>query len=247
MFPGFAQRHKVAITDEVLELLEAAGMAAAKKAKPGEYSLPQNSARMLRNLETIRGLVHDTEFMKVFPITLAIGSCFVQAVYEDTARRRFGTTELNMGQIFWTAGATLESIGRMLKQRKPIATEKGRANVERLELIKKIRAHQVKKLTPKEIKQALEIAGHYVSPTEALRLFEWRRNSPQLRKFCSQTVLQKVSRSTWHVSASDLFSAGLIGSPVSKTPSANAMRSQFDRSVVANPRLLARLRDELRC
>ena len=78
--------------------------------------------------------------------------------------------------ILWTAGATLEWLGKMLKERKPIPINvgKGRANVELLELIRNIRTHQVKKLKPTELRQALEYAGYHVSDEEALRLFEWR-------------------------------------------------------------------------
>jgi hypothetical protein len=67
-------------------------------------------------------------------------------------------------------------LGKTLKERKPIpiSVGKGRANVELLELIRQIRTHQVKKLKPSELKQALEYAGYHISDEEALRLFEWR-------------------------------------------------------------------------
>jgi hypothetical protein len=48
--------------------------------------------------------------------------------------------------MFWAAGATLECFGQMLKERKPPDLGKGRANVELLELIRKIRTHETKKL-----------------------------------------------------------------------------------------------------
>ncbi len=92
----------------------------------------------------------------------------------DTAQTHI--TELTGNQMSWAVGATLEWLGKMLKAGKPIPiySDKGRAGVERLELIRTIRAHQKRKLTPKEMRQVLEYAGYHVSDAEALRLFEWR-------------------------------------------------------------------------
>jgi hypothetical protein len=45
-----------------------------------------------------------------------------------------------------------------------------------------------------------------------------RRKSPQLRRFCSQTGLEKVPHFTQQASFVALFSEGHIGSPVSTTP-----------------------------
>src|ERR1700730_12881844 len=47
---------------------------------------------------------------------------------------------------------------------------------------------------------------------------ENREKSPQLRRFCSQTVLEKVPHFTQPASFVALFSEGHIGSPVSTTP-----------------------------
>lgn len=121
-------------------------------------------------------LTNEPELRKAFPVVAAFGLMFAQDIYSEIALHKFGTRELSVDQGFWTAGATLEWFGKMLKERKPtpIRVGKGRANVELLELIRTIRTHQVKKLKPSELKQALEYAGYHVSDEEALRLFEWR-------------------------------------------------------------------------
>jgi hypothetical protein len=174
LFPGFAQGRKMVITSELLQSLEAAGMPMGENFKPGEHKLPENTARIFENLEMIQELFNEAEFRKISPIIAAFGLMFVQDVYSGIAIHKFGTRDLSVDQMFWTAGATLEWFGRMLRERKPPDLGKGRANVELLELIRTIRAHQAKKLTPTELRQALEYAGYHVSDEEALRLFEWR-------------------------------------------------------------------------
>ena len=178
LFPGFAHGRSVAVTPQLLEQLEALGMPMGESFKPGEHKLPENTARLFANVQMILELSSEPEFQKAFPIIAAFGLVFVQDIYSRIALEKFGTTELSANQMFWTAGATLEWFGKMLKERKAIPFNvgigKGRANVERLELIRKILAHLTKKLTPKELRQALEYAGYYVSDEEALRLFEWR-------------------------------------------------------------------------
>src|SRR6266404_4374223 len=122
----------------------------------------------------------------------------VQDAYSEIALHKFGTRELNVDQGFWTAGATLEWFGKMLKERKPIpiSVGKGRANVELLELIRQIRTHQVKKLKPTELREALEYAGYHVSDEEALRLFEWRAKKKGNCRFRSKEAQGKKSPET---------------------------------------------------
>jgi hypothetical protein len=176
LFPGFAQRRPVVITSELLEQLKAVGIPMGENLQPGEHKLPKNMARLFENFQMVQELTSEPEFRKAFPVVAAFGLMFVQDIYSKIALHQFGTNELNAKQMFWAAGATLEWFGKMLKEQKavPITTGKGRANVELLELIRHIRTHQVKKLTPKELKQALGYAGYHVSAEEALRLFEWR-------------------------------------------------------------------------
>jgi hypothetical protein len=175
LFPGFAQGRTVVITAELLEQLKAIGMPMGD-ALPGEHKLPENLARLVENFKMFQELTSEPELRKAFPVVAAFGLMFAQDIYSEIALHKFGTRELNVDQGFWTAGATLEWFGKMLKERKPIpiTVGKGRANVELLELIRNIRTHQVKKLKPTELRQALEYAGYHVSDEEALRLFEWR-------------------------------------------------------------------------
>jgi len=176
VFPGFAKKRKTIITADLLEKMRQTGMPAFSTLSPGEHDLPPNMARLLENFEMVHSLVNEPEFIKVLPFSAAFGLMFLQDIYSEIALHRFGTTELNLDQMFWAAGATLEWVGKMLKERKPIPlySDKGRANVELLELIRTIRAHQKAKLTPKEMRQALAFGGYHISDEEALRLFEWR-------------------------------------------------------------------------
>lgn len=175
LFPGFAQGRSVVITIELLEQLKAIGMPMGD-VLPGEHKLPENLARLVENFQMFQELINEAELRKALPGVAAFALMVAQDVYSDIALHKFGTRELNADQGFWTAGATLEWFGKMLKERKPvpITVGKGRENVELLELIRQIRAHQVEKLKPTELKQALEYAGYHVSDEEALRLFEWR-------------------------------------------------------------------------
>jgi len=172
--PGFAQGRKIVITNEMLERLKEAGMSMSEKLKPGEHKLPENTARLFENIQMMQGISNDPQFPKAFPLVAAFGLMIAQEVYSGIALHQFGTTDLNGDQMIWTTGATLESFGRMLKERKPLDLGKGRVNVELLGLIRTIREHQTKKLRPKELRQALEYAGYHVSNEESLRLFEWR-------------------------------------------------------------------------
>ena len=175
LFPGFAQGRSVVITIELLEQLKVIGMPMGD-ALPGEHKLPENLARLVGNFQMFQELIGEPEFRKAIPAVAALALMVMQDVYSQIALHKFGTRELNADQRYWTAGATLEWFGKMLKERKPIPIKvgKGRANVELLELIRQIRSHQVKKLKPTELRQALEYAGYHVSDAEALRLFEWR-------------------------------------------------------------------------
>ena len=175
LFPGFAQGRSVVITAELLEQLKAIGMPMGE-ALPGEHKLPENLARLVENFQMFQELISDPELRKALPVVAAFALMVAQDAYSEIALHKFGTRELNVDQGFWTAGATLEWFGKMLKERKPIpiSVGKGRANVELLELIRQIRTHQVKKLKPTELREALEYAGYHVSDEEALRLFEWR-------------------------------------------------------------------------
>jgi len=175
LFPGFAQARSVVITAELLEQLKAIGMPMGD-ALPGEHKLPENLARLVENFQMFQELISEPELRKAFPVVAAFWLVFVQDAYSEIALHKFGTKKLNLDQMIWTAGATLEWLGKMLKERKlvPISGGKGRANVELLELIRNIRTHQIKKLKPTELRQALEYAGYHVSDEEALRLFEWR-------------------------------------------------------------------------
>lgn len=175
LFPGFAQGRSVVITAELLEQLKAIGMPMGD-ALPGEHKLPENLARLVENFQMCQELISEPELRKALPVVAAFGLMFAQDVYSEIAVHKFGTRELNVDQMFWSTGATLEWFGKMLKERKPIpiSVGKGRANVELLELIRTIRAHQLEKLKPTELRQALEYAGYHVSDEEALRLFEWR-------------------------------------------------------------------------
>jgi hypothetical protein len=174
LFPGFAQGRKIAISAELLESLKSAGMPMGENFTPGEHRLPENTARIFENFEMIQQIFNEEDFRKKFPVVAAFGLTFVQDVFSGLALHQFGTEDLSVDQMCWAAGATLEWFGKMLKERKPPDVGKGRANVELLELIRKIRTHETKKLKPKELRQALEYAGYYVSDEEALRLFEWR-------------------------------------------------------------------------
>jgi hypothetical protein len=176
LFPGFAQGRSFTVAPELLEQLRAVGMPMGETLTPGEHQLPENTARLFENLQIIQEILREPQFLKVFPFVTAFGLMFVQDIYSEIGLHKFGTRELNLDQGIWTAGATLEWFGKMLKERKPVPLieGKGRANVELLELIRTIRKHQVKKLKPKELRQALEYAGYHVSDEEALRLFEWR-------------------------------------------------------------------------
>jgi len=176
VFPGFRQTRSVTIKPETLEKMAEVGLH-WENIQPGEHNLPPNFARIFENYDLILGAINSPELQKAFPMAAAFGLMFLQDIFSDIALHKFGTTDdLSIDQILWASGATLEWIAKMLKDRKaiPLYQEKGRANVERLELIRTIRAHQTKKLTPKEMKQALEYAGYHVSDEEALRLFEWR-------------------------------------------------------------------------
>jgi hypothetical protein len=176
LFPGFAQGRSVVITSELLKQLKAIGMSMDETLQPGEHKLPENTARLFENFQMFQELTNEPELRKAFPVVAAFGLMFAQDIYSEIALHKFGTRELNFEQGIWTAGATLEWFGKMLKERKPIpiSVGKGRANTELLELIRNVRAHQVKKLKPTELRQALEYAGYHVSDEEALRLFEWR-------------------------------------------------------------------------
>lgn len=176
LFPGFAQGRTTVITAELLEKVKQTGMPPFKGLQPGEHKLPENTARLFENFEMIDNLINEPEFMKTLPMVGAFGLTFLQDVYSRIGLHKYGTRDLTVDQGFWTAGATLEWLGKMLQERKavPLYSDKGRANVELLELIRTIRGHQTKKLTPREMRQALEYAGYYVSDEEALRLFEWR-------------------------------------------------------------------------
>jgi hypothetical protein len=173
LFPGFAQGRETVITKEMLEQIRAAGMP-LENFTPGEYKTSKNTARIFDNFQMLQAFFNDAEFRKIFPVAAAFGLMFVQDVYSGIAMHKFGTNELTVDQMFWTVGTTLEWFAGVLKKRKPIDFGKGRANIELLGLIRTIRAHQTKKLKPKELKQALEYAGYHVPDEEALRLFEWR-------------------------------------------------------------------------
>jgi hypothetical protein len=144
--------------------------------RPGERRLPENTARLFENVQMVDELLQQPEFIKRLPVALGFALMFAQNVYSGIALQKFGTKNLNADQMAWTAGATLEWFAKLLKKEKPVdlGVGKGRADVERLQLIRKIREHQKEKLKPKELKQALEYAGYFVSDEEALRLFEWR-------------------------------------------------------------------------
>ena len=176
LFPGFAQGRTTVITAELLEKMKQIGMPPFKGLQPGEHKLPENTARLFENFEMIDSLINDSELMKGLPIVGAFTLMFLQDVYSQIGLHKYGTKDLTVDQAFWTAGATLEWLGNMLQERKaiPLYSDKGRADVERLELIRTIRAHQKRKLSPKEMRKALEHAGYYVPDEEALRLFEWR-------------------------------------------------------------------------
>jgi hypothetical protein len=158
----------------MLESLKEAGMPMGENLKPGEHKLPENAARLFENIQMMQEISNDPEFPKAFSILTAFGLMIAQEVYSGIALQRFGTRDLNGDQMIWTAGATLESFGRMLRERKPLDLGKGRVNVELLGLIRTIREHQTKKLRPKELKQALAYAGYHISDEESLRIFEWR-------------------------------------------------------------------------
>lgn len=176
VFPGFAEARTTVITEELLQKLRDAGIPMDDALKAGEWRLPENTARLLENTQMVHELLQQPEFIKSLPVTVGLGLMFAQNIYSGIALQKFGTKNLNVDQMFWTAGATLEWFAKLLKKKKPVdlGVGKGRANVELLQLIKKIREHQKEKLKPKELKQALEYAGYSISDEEALRLFEWR-------------------------------------------------------------------------
>jgi hypothetical protein len=91
-----------------------------------------NTARLFENFEMIHSLINEPEFMKAVPTVGAFGLVFLQDVYSGIALHKFGTRELTVDQMFWTAGATLEWCGKMLKERRPIPLYSDKCRTSRI-------------------------------------------------------------------------------------------------------------------
>ena len=99
-----------------MEQLKAIDMPMGETLQPGEHKLPENAAGLFENFQMFQELTSAPELRRAFPIVVAFGLMFAQDIYSEIALHKFGTRELNVDQMFWTAGATLEWLGKMLKE-----------------------------------------------------------------------------------------------------------------------------------
>jgi hypothetical protein len=172
VFPAAASKKTIEVSSSILAILASAGIEVGPQ-YAGKQTVSEGTAEFIENVEGIKALIGSSEFMGAVPIAGAFVLLIFRRMYESIARGAFGKVDLTPEQMQWTLGTVLRDFGRMLRK-EPVASSKGRANTELLEMLRVIRTHQVEKLKPKEVKKALEFAGTHVPNDEALRIFEWR-------------------------------------------------------------------------
>jgi len=107
-----------------------------------------------------------------FVLAVAIHSCW--GAFLDVRKRHFGNAKLTQPQSLWVFGTALSNVGSLLRTGDPTPTTKGRANPELIDLIREIRKHEQKRLSYRELKEAINYAGLHCPDEESLRLFVYR-------------------------------------------------------------------------
>ncbi len=172
VFPAVASKKTIEVSSSILAVLASAGIKDVPKSA-GKQSVSEGTAEFIENVEIVKALINSSEFMGAVPVAGAFVLLILGRMYESIANNTFGKLDLTVEQMQWTIGTVLRDIGRLLRK-EPIPASKGRANTELLETLRSIRKHQIKKLKPNEVTEALEFAGIHVANDEALRIFEWR-------------------------------------------------------------------------
>jgi hypothetical protein len=147
---------------------------ATKFGLPGKQELPPNIVRYLEYLQTATALLEDAELRKTLLSGIALACLLLGNIYRGARRFHFGDAELDDKQTMWAIGETLCQLGKGLQGDGVPDPGKGHLNLELIEAIKKVRMHQKKRLTGREMLGALKYAGIHVSNEETLRVFEWR-------------------------------------------------------------------------
>lgn len=171
--PGFGGKSEFEFTPELLTQLKADPIA-TKFDEPGKQELPPNIAKYLEYLQTATALLEDADLRKTLPSGIALACLLLGNILRGVRRFHFGDAELNGKQLAWAVGETLCQLGKSFQEDGLPDSGKGHLNLELIETIKKIRIHQKKKLTGREMLSALKYAGIHVSNEETLRVFEWR-------------------------------------------------------------------------
>jgi hypothetical protein len=160
--------------NRVLENEQMAQVLATHNPTSGKAVLPSSVARFVDVMQAVTLGLEDPEVRLSLAAAAGLAAIIVGGTYESISQQYFGEAgPKDTKQFMWLAGTILEVMGKTLKTGKP-PDLKGKVNVELLRLIKTIRAHQVRRLSYRELLQALEYAGQYFPDEEALRVFEWR-------------------------------------------------------------------------
>ncbi len=93
--------------------------------------------------------------------------------YNDVRKRHVANNEIPPRKLFWVIGTAMQEIGAQLRGDSTPNT-KGRVNQGLIDVIRIVSQHEIKKLTYRELKDALEYVLIHVSDENALRLFVYR-------------------------------------------------------------------------
>ena len=105
---------------------------------------------------------------------LAITTHVSWSVFQDVRRRHFGDAKLTTRESLWVFGTALANVGKVYRTGDPAPITKGRASPELTDVVKAIRKHEKRRLSYRELKDAIEYTGIHCSDENSLRLFVHR-------------------------------------------------------------------------
>jgi hypothetical protein len=110
-------------------------------------------------------------------MVLAIGVHNFWSMYYQVRKRHFGNSPINAHEFCWILGTTFQNYANIFRTGELELATKGRGNGELLDLVPKIRGYEIKKLTYRELCDALAYVFVFVRDEEWLRLFVHRAKS----------------------------------------------------------------------
>jgi hypothetical protein len=107
-------------------------------------------------------------------LLLAIGIHNIWGLFHETRKRHFGNSPIGNREFFWIVGTAFQTYADILRTGDLELSTKGRVNVELLDLVQKVRECETKKLSYRELRDALDYVFVFTPNEERLRLFVHR-------------------------------------------------------------------------